>query len=65
MPRVVKEVPRKEKQIVCHSCGRTIAYVQNDVQEVHGTDISGGPDGQEYIFCPGDGCGKKIIISSW
>lgn len=62
--RVVKEAPspQVEKEIVCRECGRTLAYVPNDVQSYHGTDISGGPDGHTWVNCP---CGKKAIISSW
>lgn len=65
MARVLKEVPIKEKQVVCYSCGRTIAYVKNDVQEYHGTDMGGGPDGCEWIVCPGENCGKDITLKSW
>jgi DNA-directed RNA polymerase subunit RPC12/RpoP len=63
MPRVIKEAPIVEKKVVCPHCGCTIGYVENDIQESHGTDISGGPDGEEYIRCPG--CSKKITLRSW
>jgi hypothetical protein len=63
MPRVLKEIPIKERQIVCPHCGRTIAYVANDIHIYRGTDISGGPN--EWIICPGDKCGKDITIRSW
>lgn len=64
MARIVEEVPVVEKRAVCRDgCGKTVAYVPNDVHEYHGTDISGGPDGQEWVNCPG--CRKKIIIRSW
>ena len=65
MPRVIKEVPPKESKVVCKSCGRTIGYVRNDVQEYHGTDYGGGPDGKTWIVCPGRDCGKQIILSSY
>jgi hypothetical protein len=65
MPRVIKEAPIVEKQVVCKHCGRTIAYVNNDVQTYSGTDYGGGPDGQTWVNCPGDDCGKRIILSSW
>lgn len=65
MARVIKEAPRKEKKIVCEHCGRTIAYVKNDIKSYHGRDISGGPDGCEWIKCPGDKCKKDIILRSW
>jgi len=63
MARVLKEIPLKEKQTVCHGCGHTIAYVLNDIKEYHGRDISGGPDGREWIVCPN--CNKDIILRSW
>jgi hypothetical protein len=63
MARVISEIPRVEKHALCHSCGCTVAYVKNDIQEYHGTDYSGGPDGQEWINCPG--CFKKIVLRSW
>ncbi len=65
MARVLKEAPVVEKKVVCEHCGRTIAYVKNEVKEYHGTDISGGPDGQEWIVCPANDCGLNIILRSW
>lgn len=65
MARIVKEAPRKEKKVVCEHCGRTIAYVKNEIREYHGTDYSGGPDGQTWVVCPAEDCGKEIILSSW
>ncbi len=64
MARVVEGKPPVEKEIVCRNgCGLTIAYVQNDVQSCHGTDIGGGPDGAEWIICPNRK--KQILIRSW
>lgn len=64
MARIIEDVPVEEKRAVCRAgCGRTVAYVPNDVQSHHGTDISGGPDGSEWINCPG--CGKRIVLRSW
>lgn len=65
MPRVIKEAPRKEKKVVCKNCGRTIGYFNNDIKEYHGTDIGGGPDGCKWIVCPGEDCGKDIVLESW
>lgn len=65
MPRVIEDVPAVEKRATCSHCGRTIAYVDNDVQEYRGRDISGGPDGMRWVVCPGTGCGKKIVLESW
>ena len=55
--------PEVEKEVVCRSCGATIAYVPNDVKRRDGIDYSGGPDGEEYFSCPS--CKKKIVIRSW
>lgn len=63
MARVLKHVAVKEKQAECEHCGCTIAYVQNEVQEYHGRDMSGGPDGQKWVVCPS--CHKNIILESW
>lgn len=65
MARVIELAPIVEKKVVCEHCGRTIGYVKNDIREYHGTDISGGPDGQEWVVCPANDCGKKIILRSW
>lgn len=64
MARIVEGAPPKEKQTVCEEgCGKTVAYVPNDVREYNGTDYSGGPDGYRYVNCPG--CGKEIVLESW
>lgn len=64
MARIVEGKPPVEKEIVCNNgCGRTVAYVPNDVKSRSGTDYGGGPDGCSWVNCPG--CGKKIIIESW
>ena len=66
MARIIdpKPQPEAEKTAVCKDgCGAKIGYVKNDVMSYHGTDMSGGPDGQEWINCPQ--CGKKIILRSW
>jgi ribosomal protein S27AE len=63
MPRVIADAPIIEKHARCEHCGKLIAYVNNDVQERHGTDYGGGPDGAKWVVCPG--CGKSIILESW
>jgi RNase P subunit RPR2 len=64
MARVVVEVPKKMKRVVCRDgCRATIEYVPNDVKRRDGTDYGGGPDGEEWVVCPS--CGKKAIIRSW
>jgi hypothetical protein len=55
--------PEVEKRINCQGCGAKIGYTLNDVQKYSGTDISGGPDGREWVVCPN--CGKDITIRSW
>ena len=65
MARVIKEAPIKEKKTVCEHCGRTIAYVNNDIKECSGTDYGGGPSGAKWIVCPGDGCKKQILLETW
>lgn len=65
MVRVLKVEPDKRatKEIVCMGCGATLEYVKNDIQEYHGTDYGGGPDGREWIICAN--CGKQVTIRSW
>jgi hypothetical protein len=65
-PVVVKVISKKPvvtKKVVCPHCGHRLSYTQNDVHRYDGTDISGGPDGQEWIVCPNDG--KEVILRSW
>jgi len=63
--KVIDEQPDPSvvKRVVCRSCGATLEYTPNDVQSRHGTDYSGGPDGEEWVDCPK--CNKKAIIRSW
>ncbi len=63
MPRVIKKGKKRERKVECDECGSTIGYFKEDIEEYHGTDISGGPDGQEWINCPE--CREKIILRSW
>ncbi len=51
------------KQVICKQCGAKLEYVPNDVESYHGTDIGGGPDGQEWIDCPN--CGHRVVLRSW
>jgi hypothetical protein len=63
--RVIKKKPSKlvVKRKVCEHCGATLEYTPNDVHRYEGTDISGGPDGREWINCPE--CNKEVTIRSW
>ena len=63
MARILSQIPRREKTCVCNNCGHTVAYVPKDVQRYEGVDYSGGPDGCEYLICPG--CSKRIVLRSW
>ncbi len=37
--------------------------MEEDVHSYHGRDISGGPDGREWIIC--GQCGKEVTLKSW
>ena len=65
MVTIVNKEPDKSvlKEIVCGNCGVTLSYVPREVQSYHGTDYSGGSDGQEWVDCPN--CNEKAIIKSW
>ena len=64
MARVLKKIPKVEKQVVCNHCGSAIAYVKNDIKTYSYGDYGGGTNVDSYITCPDDGCGEKIILSS-
>ena len=51
------------KQTTCKNCASLLQYTQNEVQEYHDRDISGGADGSEWIDCPK--CGQRVILRSW
>lgn len=56
--------PSVVKRAVCRrGCGATVEYVPNDVQEHHGTDYGGGPDGMKWVDCPK--CDERIVLESW
>ncbi len=61
--QVVERPSHPPKRIVCKNCGCTCSYIDADVQKYSGTDMSGGPDGREWITCAG--CNDNIIIRSW
>lgn len=65
MVRVVNEQPDPSvvKQIICRKCGVKLEYLPIDVKSYHGRDISGGPDGREWIDCPR--CHNEVTIRSW
>lgn len=63
--KIIKLKPAREiaKRVVCRECGATLEYIPIDVKSYHGTDMSGGPDGYEWVDCPN--CKKRAIIRSW
>ncbi len=63
MATVVGFDETKKKRVTCRGCAAIIEYKQCEVQESHGTDYGGGPDGAEWVNCPN--CGDKAIIRSW
>lgn len=65
MARVIRKGPSPavERKVNCRGCGASIGYTENDIQRCQGRDISGGPDGREWIICPN--CGKEITIRTW
>ncbi len=65
MVEIISKKPAKEavKRINCRGCGAKLSYVPNEVQQYNGRDISGGPDGREWIICPN--CGKDVTIRTW
>lgn len=56
-------VKSKMLKTICKNCFHELLYTPNDVHSYNGTDISGGPDGQEWINCPN--CKKRSILRSW
>lgn len=63
MVEIVGVDPAQKHRITCTGCASILEYTKSEVKEYHGTDYSGGSDGQEWIDCPK--CGKKVIIRSW
>lgn len=55
--------PRIAKEVSCGDCGARLRYVPREIKSYHGTDYSGGPDGQEWVDCPN--CGGRAVIRSW
>jgi hypothetical protein len=55
--------PALIKRVSCRNCASRLEYVQSDVKERHGRDISGCADGESYVDCPK--CGGRAIIRSW
>ena len=62
MPRVIRKEAPIEKEAKCE-CGAVVGYHRDEVQSRHGLDISGGPDGEEWIVCPD--CSRRITLRVW
>lgn len=63
MAKVVGRDETAVKRVTCRGCAAILEYTQNEVQEYHGTDYSGGSDGMEWVQCPS--CGGRAVIRSW
>lgn len=63
MAEIIGYDKTKLKTVTCGGCGAIVQYRKNEVRERHGRDYTGGPDGEEWVVCPG--CGGKAIISAW
>jgi hypothetical protein len=63
MAKVIGKDDQHVHKVTCSKCASMVEYVLNEVQERHGTDYGGGPDGCKWIVCPG--CDKDIILESW
>lgn len=63
MARIVKGP--KPKRVKCDECSATIEYLPEEVEERHGTDMGGGPDGFKRVKCPRKGCKGHGYIDRW
>lgn len=61
--KVVGQDPEYIFHISCRKCSSRLSYTKNDTHIRNGRDISGGPDGCEWINCPQ--CMNQVIIRSW
>lgn len=63
MVEVIGNDKKVSKKCTCGHCGARLQYLPLDVKKYEGKDISGGPDGREWIVCPK--CGKDVTLKSW
>lgn len=57
--------PAKPKRVACDACRAVIAYMPEEVEVHHGTDMGGGPDGFRRVKCPRNGCPGYGTIEVW
>lgn len=63
MPKIVE--PPKPNRVVCDACRATVEYLPEEVEEYHGTDMGGGPDGFKRVKCPRQACPGYGYIKRW
>ncbi len=63
MVQVVGKDQSAVKRVTCKSCASILEYTPSEVKKQEGRDISGGPDGREWIECPV--CYTFVILRSW
>lgn len=54
-----------EKKVKCQECGSVIGYLPEEVEEHHGRDMSGGPDGYKRVKCPREKCPGYGYLERW
>jgi RNase P subunit RPR2 len=60
MIRIVGDDPKHVHEITCKNCAKILEYTKEEIKtRDNGRDISGGPDGCEYIVC--HSCHKQVL----
>jgi hypothetical protein len=62
---IVKNKKAPHREVECNRCGSIIGYYEEDINRYSGRDISGGPDGREWVNCPKNNCSGEGVIRSW
>lgn len=55
----------KPKRVKCEECRATIEYLPEEIEERHGTDYGGGPDGWKRVKCPRKKCSGYGYVERW
>lgn len=63
MVKVVGDCLDTPKRITCRTCAAILEYTLSDIKRIDSKDISGGPDGREWIDCPR--CSHVVVIRAW